>query len=38
MQVKKTFKEDREIVQKGSEAHGIAKPKDTQSPIRETKL
>ena len=38
MEVKKTFKGNKEIVQEGSEAPGMAKPKETQSPVKETKL
>ena len=38
MQVKKTFKGNKEIVQEGSEAPGMAKPKDAQGRMKETKL
>jgi len=38
MQVKKTFKGNNEIVQEGSNAPGMANPKDTQSNIKETKI
>jgi len=38
MQVKKTSKGNKEIVQEGSEALGMAKSKDTQSYMKETKI
>jgi len=38
MHVNKKWKEEKQIIQKGFQAPGMAKPKDTQSPIKETKL
>lgn len=38
MQVKKTFKENKEIVKEGSEAPRMAKPNDIESPMKETRL
>ena len=38
MQVKKTFKGNKEIVQEGYEAPRMANPKKNQSPTKETKL
>jgi len=38
MQVKKTFKGNKEILQEGFEAPRMAKPKETQSPMNKTNL
>jgi len=38
MQVKKTFKGHKQIIQVGSKALGMENPKETQSPMKETKL
>ena len=38
MQVKNTFKENKEIVQEGFKASGMVKPKENQSPMNDTKL
>jgi len=38
MQVKKTFKGNKEIVKEGSEAPQMAKPKETQIYMNETKF
>ena len=38
MQEKKTFKENKKILQEGSETLGMAKHKDTQIHMKKTKL
>ena len=38
MQVKKTFKGNKEIIQEGYETPGMAKTNKIQSPMKETKL
>ena len=36
--VNKKWKEENKMLQKGFEAHRMAKPKETQSPMKETKV
>ena len=38
MQVKNTFKGNKEIVQEGSKAPGMSKPRENQIPMKETKI
>lgn len=38
MQVKKTFKENKEIVKQGFEAPKMANPNKNQSPMKETNI
>ena len=38
MRVKKTLKENKETIQEGREAPGMAKPKENQINMKETKL
>ena len=38
MQVKKTFKGNKEIIQEGSKALGMAKPKETQRHMEENNI
>ena len=38
MQVKRTFKGDKEIVKEDSKAPGMENPKETQVPMKETKI
>jgi len=37
MHVNKKWQEEKQMIQKGSEALGMAKPKENQSPMEETK-
>lgn len=38
MHVNKKWKEEKQIIQNDFEAPGMAKPKETQSPMKETKI